>query len=123
MRHINLEPEQEQLFRDLVEAERRIPRAERDHFLILNTVGPAGVQLAHPGWIDSERRIFEGDIDTIARVGLIVISYPSPRSKGFCVTPEGFAYYGEMMRRRGEPVQRVQLSTLAAAKVRATLRR
>lgn len=110
MQHINLEHEQEQLFRDLVEAERRIPRAERSHFLILNTVGPAGVQLAHPGWRDSDRRIFEGDIDTLARVGLIVIAYPAIGLKGFYVTPEGFAYYGEIMRRRGEPVQCVQLS-------------
>ncbi|MBZ0168143.1 hypothetical protein MELA_02059 [Candidatus Methylomirabilis lanthanidiphila] len=110
MSRVNLEPEQEQLFRDLVEAERRVPRPERVPFIILNTLGPAGVQLAHPGWINTDRRIFEGDIDTLARVGLIVISYPSPRLKGFYVPPEGFAYYGEMMRRRGEPVQRVQVS-------------
>lgn len=110
LRPINLEPEQEQLLRDLVEAERRVPRSERDQFLIANTVGPAGVQLLHPGWIDSDRRVFEGDLDTLARVGLSAISYPAPRSKGFYVTPEGFTYYGALMRRRGEPLQRVQLS-------------
>jgi hypothetical protein len=110
VRHIDLEPEQEQLFRDIVEAERCIPRAERRHFVILNTVGPAGVQFVHPGWRDSDRRIFEGDIDALARVDLIVVSYPSPRLRVFCVTPEGFAYCGEIMRRCGEPVQRIQLS-------------
>jgi hypothetical protein len=107
---VNLEPEQEQLFRDLVEAERRVPRSERIHFIILNTAGPPGVQLSHPGWIDLSRRVFEGDIDTLDRVGLIAFSYPAPSVKGFYVTPRGFIYYGELMRRRGEPVQRAQVS-------------
>lgn len=110
MQHINLESEQEQLLRDLVEAERRVPRTERQHFLILNPASAVpGIQLAHPGWV-SDRRIFEGEIETLVRFGLIVITYPAPRLKAFYVTPEGFDYYGEMMRRRGEPVQRVQLS-------------
>lgn len=110
MSRVNLEPEQEQLFRDLVEAERRVARSERRPFIILNTVGPAGVQLSHPGWIDRDRRVFEGDIDTLDRVGLIAFSYPAPSLKGFYVTPEGFTYYGELMQRRGEPIQRIQLS-------------
>lgn len=94
MSRVNLEPEQEQLFRDLVEAERRVPRPERVPFIILNTLGPAGVQLAHPGWINTDRRIFEGDIDTLARVGLIVISYPSPRLKGSTYLPRGLLTTG-----------------------------
>lgn len=110
MSRVNLEPEQEQLFRDLVEAERRVPRSERIPFIILNTVGPPGVQLGHPGWIDRDRRVFEGDIDILARADLIAFSYPAPSLKEFYVTPEGFTYYGELMQRRGEPVQRIQLS-------------
>jgi hypothetical protein len=41
---------------------------------------------------------------------MITLSDPTPSVNGFYVTPEGFTYYGEFMRRCGEPIQRVQLS-------------
>ena len=110
MNRIILEPEQEELFCDLVEAERRVPRAERDHFIITNPVGPPGVCLIHQGWLDGNRRVFEGDVDTLIRAGLLSPSYPAPGTKGFFVSPVGFQYYGELMRSRGQPIQRVQQS-------------
>lgn len=110
-RRIILEREQEQLFRDLVEAERRVPRSQRERFFILNVSGPPGVLLLHPGWIDGDRRIFEGDIDTLARAGLIAITRPDPRSIAFYVTPEGFVYYGDLMRQLGRPTERLQAVT------------
>lgn len=110
-RRIILEPEQEKLFRDLVEAERRVPRSERQPFLIANTFGPPGVQLIHPGWVDHDRRVFEGDIETLARVRLVAIASLPAHVNGFYVTPEGFEYYGELMRRRGEPIERLQSVT------------
>ncbi len=108
---IILEPEQEKLFRDLVEAERRVPRSERQHFLIATPYGPIGVQLIHPGWVDHDRSVFEGDIETLARVRLVAITLVSAHSRGFYVTPEGFEYYGQLMRRRGEPIERLQSVT------------
>lgn len=110
-RRIILEREQEKLFRDLVEAERRVPRSERQPFLIANTVGPPGVQLIHPGWVGHDLRVFEGDIETLARARLVAITLVGAHSKGFYVTPEGFEYYGELMRRRGEPIERLQSVT------------
>lgn len=71
---IPLEPEQEQLLADFVEAERYIPREQRQHFIISRTVGPPGVQLIHEGWRHKNRRVFEGDIDILASVGLIAKS-------------------------------------------------
>jgi hypothetical protein len=110
-RPLVLEPEQEQLFRDLVEAERRVPRSERQPFVVANTFGPPGVQLIHPGWLDADRRVFEGDIETLGRAGLVAITYPGPNVMGFYVTPEGFEYCGELMRQRGEPMARLQSVT------------
>jgi hypothetical protein len=104
---IVLEPEQEQLFCDFVEAERRVPRANRSHFIITKPLGAPGVCLFHPGWIERNRRVFEGDIDTLIRAGLLSAS-DVERSNGFYVSSEGFRYYGELMRSRGQPMQRVE---------------
>ena len=109
-RRIPLEPEQELLFRDLVEAEKRIPRSERQPFFILNTFGPPGVQLHHPGWTDGDRRIFDGDIEIFARAGLVAFTRLADHP-AFYVTPQGFDYYAEMMRQIGKPLERLQAVT------------
>lgn len=105
---LSLDPEQEQLLADFVEAERQIPREQRQHFIIVGTMGPPGVQLNHKGWRDKDRRVFEGDIDTLASTGLIAKSIIGSHADSFYVTPTGFEYYSELMRRRGQPIERVQ---------------
>lgn len=103
-----IDKKHENLLIDLVEAERRVPREQRQHFYISRTIGPAGVQLDHEGWLDQERRVFEGDIEFLARSGLIAMSRLGSNLDGFYVTPAGFAYYAEAMKRRGQPIVRVQ---------------
>lgn len=103
-----LSPVQQQLLIDLVEAERRIPQDQRTHFLVLDTEGPPGVQLCHDGWLQRDRRVFEGDIDSLARAGLISMSRVSGRHEGFYVTEPGFSYCGKLAMGRTEPVRRAE---------------
>ncbi len=110
-RQILLEPQQDQLFRDLVEAERRVPRERREPFYVLRVNIPTGVLLMHAGWQDPNRAVFEGDIDTLAQRGLIAIMQRG-NTPSFYVTPEGFNYYTELMAAMGEPMERLQKVTL-----------
>lgn len=103
-----LDEHQEKLLIDLVEAERRVPRENRQHFIVAHRVGPPGVQLVHEGWKEEERRVFAGDIETIARAGFVTISAVRPGVHGFYVTQAGFAFYAELMARKGQPLERVQ---------------
>jgi hypothetical protein len=105
-----LMPEQERLLIDLVDAERRIPREQRQHFIISRTIGPRGVQLMHEGWLERDRCVFEGDLEVLAKNGLISIS--KIRSGHdldvFYVTPLGFKHYEELMKRQGQPIERLE---------------
>jgi len=105
-----LEPEQEQLLMELVEAERKVPREQRHHFMIARTVGPPGVTLIHQGW-GAGRRVFEGDIDTLASLGLLAKASLGSHSDGFYVTPAGFNHYAQLRRAQGQPTERVEAAT------------
>lgn len=101
-----LEPEQRQLLVDLVEAERRVPREQRQHFTIASRIPGPGVPLIHPGWRGG--RVFDGDIDTLSASGLLAKTSPGPGYVGFYVTPKGFEYYAELRRSQGAPIERVE---------------
>jgi hypothetical protein len=103
-----LDEHQEKLLIDLVEAERRVPREKRQYFGIARTVGPPGVQLSHDGWKEIERRVFEGDIEALASIGLIAMSVVGSGHTVIYVTQSGFAYYADLMARKGQPLERVQ---------------
>lgn len=103
-----LDQHQEKLLIDLVEAERRVPREKRQHFYVARTVVAPGVQLIHDGWKETESRVFEGDIETLARAGLIAMSVVGSGHSGIYVTQSGFAFYADLMARKGQPLERVQ---------------
>lgn len=107
-----LDPEQESLLAQLVEAEKRVPRAERHHFVISKTMrsGPR-VELLHGGWPAKHPGVFEGDLDILASAGFLAISFIGNGGKAFTITPQGFSYYEDMMLRRGQPLDRVQVRT------------
>jgi hypothetical protein len=102
-----LDEHQEKLLIDLVEAERRIPREERQHFFTTDLFGTQGVQLFHGGWKEADRSVFAGDIETLAGARLIALSVRSGLTT-FYVTQPGFAFYAELMARKGQPLERVQ---------------
>lgn len=105
---MRLEAEQEQLLVDLVEAERRVPRDQRQKFIVAHTHGPPGVQLIHPGWTDQSRRVFEGYLEELAGAGLLSSGMGHRGTPVYHVSPEGFEYYRELMVGRGAPVERLE---------------
>ena len=104
--NILLEPVQEGLLIDLVEAARNIPLDQRRKFLVAQTSG--GDFIIHPGLAKDKTKVYFGDIEALDRVGLVAMSFGSPATANFDVTPLGFRYYEYLNKRVGEPAAQVQ---------------
>jgi hypothetical protein len=105
---VDLEGHQLEILARLVEAERRIPPGEeRQVFLISHPMGPPGVLLIHPALPDDTPRIFQGDIETLAREGVVAYTRVA-HLDGVYVTNAGFRLHDRRMATRGESHQRVQ---------------
>jgi hypothetical protein len=104
---VMLEPEQEQLLATLVEAQRNVPRAERQPFLLAESFD--GVDVLHRGLKTSKVGAPRSDFEMLARVGLLAQSLTSRGSPRFDVTPQGYAFYDEMKRRVGGSGQRLEM--------------
>jgi len=105
---IMLQPLQEELFILVVEASRTTSPQERQKFLVAQTFG--GDSLIHPGIKDSEANIYFGDVEELARQGLIAIGHSSSGTPNFDVTSLGFQYYDYLIQNMGEAVKRVETS-------------
>lgn len=105
MSRIALEPEQEQLFETLVEAWRSVPRAEREEFMFLRTSGPGQIQ--GNGFLGE---VLATDVDELVNAGLLAISNYHSRGSGFnfYIPAEALAYYGNLRRQAGSPVEQVE---------------
>jgi hypothetical protein len=104
---IALEREQEELFSRLVEAWRNTPRNKRDSFIFL----PSLAQGAHVGGNGlSDKDLLESDIHQLRNVGLISVDHFHPKGRGFnfSIPPQALAYYEDLKRRSGEPVEQVE---------------
>jgi hypothetical protein len=101
-----LRPEQEDLLVTLVEAERNLPRGEREQFMYFPTlVEPS---LAHPGLPGREIRVYVGDLDTLTNAGFLYETWNRSSARMFDITPTGFAVYEAIKQRSGAPVQQVE---------------
>lgn len=105
MSDIPLLPEQEQLLAQMVEASRGIPRDQRQKFLLINTM--AGSYLIHPG-LPARPKVIAEDVETLAHVGLLAVSYGSRGTPNYFVTPAGYQHYETAKRLRGGPVQQME---------------
>jgi len=103
-----LEPEQKDLLAILVEAARNVQREQRQKFMFVETFGASTID--HPGLSNGSVEAYKGDIEILARNGLVSLSYGMRGSLSFDVTPEGFKYYEEMKKQAGQPVQKVEQS-------------
>ncbi len=104
-----LEQTQKKLLIKLVEAERSIPRNERDYFYVAHRVGPPGVELRHPAIPMNSPRIFEGDLRILASYDLIsIVSWGGNGIEKFYITNKGFQMYDQAMLDLGSPVDRFQ---------------
>ena len=114
-----LEPEQEELLVALVEASRNVPRERREKFLANESHD--GSSVLHAGFPGGEAAAYMGDIEVLARAGLLNSSRDRMGTVSFDVSPQGFAYYTRIKQRQGEGAERVQETIrdyLAAASFR-----
>jgi hypothetical protein len=94
---ILLEPEQLELLILLVEADRRLPRDQRQQFYYIQTFDGSDIQ--HPGLENGSISWYRGDLDALAGEGLVRVTTRS-KVDTFDVTAKGFAFYRHIMERR-----------------------
>lgn len=104
-----LEPTQEKLLIQLVEAERRLPRNERQYFYVAHRIGPPGVELIHSAIPKESPRVFEGDLRTLESQGFLsIVSYDGNEIESFYITNMGIHEYEKIIQKIGQPIERVQ---------------
>lgn len=103
---MRLSPDQQHLLVDLVEADRRL--GKREPFMTVSSLQLSGVQIVHRGWLDEERDVFFGDLEELAHRALIRLSTVASGTHSFYITNDGNYAYAELMRSRGEPIQRAE---------------
>jgi len=101
-----LEATQEDVLCMVVEASRRVAATDRQKFYAIGSFG--GTTLQHPGLGSEAVPIYEGDIETLGRMGLLFVSDRQRDVLTFDVSPRGFEVYGELKRRKGESVERIE---------------
>ncbi|MCA1589930.1 MAG: hypothetical protein LC734_05960 [Acidobacteria bacterium] len=103
-----LEEEQEDLLSTLVEAYRNVPRAQRHPFVVVFADEIVNGFIHHRGLKDTNFSAYPGDLETLARAGLITTRSISGSNFEFDIHPEGFAYYRHMKERVPGPLHRVE---------------
>lgn len=107
--HVRLEEEQKQLFKEIVERVKSIPRENRMKINLSKSLN--GSSLMIRGW-DGENydmnNVFDGDLEELAKKGFLDQSFGSKGSPQFYVTPEGFDYYEWLMKQQGETIERME---------------
>jgi hypothetical protein len=101
-----LEPEQEALLARLVEADRNIPRDQREPFTYFHD--HSGDQIQHPGLPGGSVDIFDGDLHALQETGLLRVVRQGRGTWAFHVSPQGRAFYEEMKTRAHAPMQQVE---------------
>ncbi|MCK4646974.1 MAG: hypothetical protein KAU46_12040 [Candidatus Aminicenantes bacterium] len=103
-----LEPEQEQLLIELVEAEKSVPREKRQPFYVVAEARKTSLTLIHPAIPNDAPGVFEGDLDTLQLKGLISAKCGRYGLESFFITPEGFQVYRQIKQRIADPIERTQ---------------
>jgi hypothetical protein len=104
----DLEPEQLDLFSRMVEADRRIPRAERRPFFYVTIGGRATEFLTHPGFEGQTIHALRSDILALGEAGLVRVEYGSGRQLNVDIRPAGFRFHAEMMRNVADAVTQME---------------
>jgi len=90
----------------LVEAERNIPRYQREEFVFYEMLG--GASINHSGLPNGKSEANIIDLKILEREGLIIITSNFKHGWGFGVTPAGFKYYEEMILREKHPIRAIE---------------
>lgn len=105
--NILLESEQKELLILLVEASRKMPRDKREKFIIEHYVDSDDT-LFVLGPPSQKFSIYIGDMEILAREGLVDMAHDSDGSFSVNVLPLGYAYYEHMKRQAGQPLENVE---------------
>jgi hypothetical protein len=108
---ILLESEQKELLVTLVEATRNVLRKDRQKFYVSQSVSDD--TLLHPGLPNGSLEIYMGDVEELASVFLINLSFGPGGQPIFDVKPSGFAYYDYLKEQSGQPIARIEHSVHA----------
>jgi len=87
-----------------VETIRSVPRDRRQKFIVVGGFGDDLPDLINPGYPDQTIKVFEGDLEVLARKGLVYIDH----DRNVNIPPEGFTYYDYRKRQAGEPIANVE---------------
>ncbi|MCC5934806.1 MAG: hypothetical protein JJU35_11185 [Balneolales bacterium] len=110
---IALEPEQKELFIQMAEAAKSVPRENRSPFILANSKDGTCIIAPAPAGRNSNIRGFaNGDPEVLASNGLLNPGFGSRGGKNYIITPEGFLYYEWLMKQQGKPVERIEKQTL-----------
>lgn len=110
---IALEPEQKELFIQMAEAAKSVPRENRSPFILANSKDGTCLIAPAPAGMNSNIRGFaHGDPEVLASNGLLNPGFGSRGGKNYIITPEGFLYYEWLMKQQGKPVERIEKQTL-----------
>jgi len=102
---IYLENEQKELLSWMVGSENQLPAEQRGPFKLLEVYSTA--YLYHTN-ITKQSPVRKGDLDTLAEARLLRVGHTRRGGCTYEITPRGRLYYTEMMRRSGEPVQKIE---------------
>jgi hypothetical protein len=108
MQEIVIEREQEELLFTLVEASRNVPREERQKFIVMRIDNAHQDILHHEGLPGRRIMIYFGDVEILARKGLVSLTFGPSGSPLFEVTPEGFRHYERLRKKAEQPVAHVE---------------
>jgi hypothetical protein len=101
---VQLEPEQQNLLVELVEAHRQVPRGKRGSFLMVVALK----QLLHLGLRSWHFEAPRGDVEILSRYGLLSVRLNNAGNLDIDVAPEGFAFYAQLKQRSSAPVEQVE---------------
>lgn len=106
--NIILEPEQQDLFIQMVENVRSVPRKNRSRMIEANSLD--GTCLIMPkGEI---KGYAHGDPEALASESLLHMDYGSRGSNRYTISPVGYQYYDWLMKKQGKPVERIENITI-----------
>jgi predicted nucleotide-binding protein len=111
---IPLEPEQQALFAQLVEARAGVAREKREEFMVLRTIGGGGDQLQGNGL---EVEVLHEDLIALEDAGLIRVTHRHRNGTGFnfVVPPGALDHYDRITSGRADPDERPPTAADASA--------
>lgn len=102
-----LEDEQQRLLEILVEAARRVPRENRQKFLVVNEASSYQSFLLHDG-LAQDFGAYEGDLEALANERMLSRTVSPRNTSLYDVTPRGYKYYEHLQLEKGTPTVRTE---------------